>query len=129
VTRAATTIYEVTVRRDGRFWYLDIPATGGATQARTLTEVDLMARDYIAGMLEIEPDTVELRVRIELPAAVNDHLQAARAARDAEAAARARAVAESRAAARALQDAGLTEREIGRALGVSHQRAHQLVRA
>lgn len=40
-----TTRYDVTVRRDGRVWWVEIPALDGATQARTLGEVDVMARD------------------------------------------------------------------------------------
>jgi hypothetical protein len=125
----ATTTYQVTVTRDGHFWYIDIPATGGVIQARTLTEVDRMARDYIAGMLEVNQATIDLAVRINLPGEVTEHLEATGAAREAEAVAREQAAAESRAVARALQHADLTEREIGRVFGTCHQRAHQLVTA
>jgi hypothetical protein len=37
------------------------------------------------------------------------------------------AAAESRAAARVLREAGLSVRDVGTVLGVSHQRAHQLL--
>lgn len=128
VTRSAER-YEVTVRRDGRFWYIEIPALDGATQARNLGEVDEMARDYISSVTEIPEERIEVAVTIELPADVQAHLAAASALREEEAHARARAAEESRAAARALKSQGLTVREVGAALGVSHQRAQQLISA
>lgn len=121
--------YEVTVRRDGRFWYIEIPAVDGATQARNLGEVDEMARDYISSLTDIPQERIEVAVTIELPADVQAHLAAASALREEEAHARARAAEESRAAARALKAQGLTVREVGAALGVSHQRAQQLISA
>lgn len=117
------------MRRDGRFWYIDIPALDGATQARTLTEVDEMAKDYIALATGTPADRIEVAVTIELSADVRAHLAAASALREEEAHARSRAAEESRAAARALKSQGLTVREVGAALGISHQRAQQLVSA
>jgi hypothetical protein len=121
--------YAVTVRRDGRLWYVEIPALDGATQARTLTEVTEMATDYITEVTGVPADRVELDVAIELPADVREHLAAASALREEELHARSRAAEESRAAARALRSQGLTIREVGAALGISHQRAQQLVSA
>ena len=121
--------YDVTVRRDGRFWYIEIPALDGATQVRNLSEVDEMAKDYIAEVTGTPASRIELGVTIELSAEVQAHLAAASALRDEEAHARTRAAEESRAAARALKSQGLTVREVGAALGVSHQRAQQLISA
>jgi hypothetical protein len=121
--------YAVTVRRDGRFWYVQIPALDGATQARTLTEVAEVAKDYIAGVTGVPANRIELDVAIELPADVREHLAAASALREQELLARSRAAEESRAAARALRSQGLTIREVGAALGISHQRAQQLISA
>jgi hypothetical protein len=121
--------YDVTVRRDGRFWYVDIRGLDGATQARNLSEIDEMAKDYIAEVTGARADQLEIVVTIELPADVQAHLAAASALRDEEAHARSRAAEESRAAARALKSQGLTVREVGAALGISHQRAQQLVSA
>jgi hypothetical protein len=121
--------YEVSVRRDGRFWYIEIPALDGATQARNLAEVEEMAKDYISSVTEAPVSGIDVAVTIELPADVQAHLAAATALREEEAHARSRAAEESRAAARALQARGLTVREIGTALGISHQRAQQLASA
>ncbi len=123
--------YDVTVRRAGRFWYIEIPALDGATQARNLREVHETARDYIWSAADT-PDheiEIEIAVTIELPADVQAHLAAASALREEEAQARSRAAEESRAAAQALRSRGLTVREVGAALGVSHQRAQQLISA
>ena len=59
---------------------------------------------------------------------VREHLAAAERLRDDAAEATRRAAEESRAAARELAASGLSLRDVGEALGVSHQRAHQLVR-
>lgn len=125
----STERYEVTVRRDGRFWYVEIPALDGATQARNLGEVAGMAKDYISLATEVPVSRIELAVSIELSADVQAHLAAASALREEEAHARSRAAEESRAAARSLKSQGLTVREVGAALGVSHQRAQQLISA
>lgn len=119
--------YDVTVRRDGRFWFVEIPSIDGATQARSLGEVEEMAREYITLSQDVPADSIELQVRIELPSEVRQHLAAVGAARQAESDARTQAAAEWAAAARALKDAGLTVRDIGAALKISHQRASQLV--
>ena len=121
------TTYEVIVRRDGRFWYLEIPALDGATQARNLGEVEEMARDYIATVLDVPESTVAVEVAIALPDDVQAHLRHAEDLREQEARARAEAAKEVRVAARQLKDAGYTVRDIGAALKVSHQRAQQLV--
>jgi hypothetical protein len=119
--------WEATVSRDGRFWLIRVDGLDGATQARNLNEVDVMAADYVAIMTEQDPDDVHVTWRIELPEEVRRHLAAAEASRRAEAEARQRAASESRQAARALRSLGLSVREVGAALGMSHQRAQQLL--
>ncbi|MCR6711951.1 MAG: hypothetical protein NVV57_04300 [Demequina sp.] len=119
--------FEVRVRRDGRFWYVAVPAVDGATQARSLTEVEPMARDLIAEITGRTPSTISVDIDVELPSVVEAHLEAAIRLREEEATARARAAEESRAAARELRDSGLTVRELGIALGISYQRAQQLL--
>jgi hypothetical protein len=119
--------WEATVSRDGRFWLIRVDGLDGATQARNLNEVDVMAADYVAIMTEQDPEDVHVTWRIELPEEVRRHLAAAEASRRAEAEARQRAASESRQAARALRSLGLSVREVGAALGMSHQRAQQLL--
>jgi hypothetical protein len=119
--------YDISVRRDGRLWFIGIPEINGATRARSLGEVEPMARDYIAAVRGIPESSFTLVTTIHLPDEVTAHLTAAEQARAQETQARSTAAFEWAAAAKALRDAGLTVREIGATLKISHQRAAQLV--
>lgn len=119
--------WEATVTRDGRFWLIEVDGLDGATQARNLREVDVMATEFVSIMTEQELDDVVVKWRVELPKDVRKHLEAVEASRRVEAEARQMAASESRQAARALRALGLSVREVGAALGMSHQRAQQLV--
>lgn len=120
------TSYAVTARLDGRFWYIEIPALDGATQARNVGEIETMARDYIASVTDTPESSVTVDISLVLPAPVREHLETASRLRAEEAAARTGAAEASRAAARELKQAGLTMRDVGAVLGISHQRAQQL---
>ena len=124
-----TVSYDVRVERGERFWIVHVPEVQRSTQARTLREVESMARDLIAIMTATAADSFDVAMHIVLPDEVEQHLQRARALRREAADAQSAAAVESRAAARALAAFGLPLRDIGLALGVSYQRAHQLVSA
>ena len=64
---------------------------------------------------------------IRLPDAVAEHLRRFEELRATSAEAQAAAAAEIRSAARQLHEQGVALRDVGKVLGVSHQRAHQLV--
>ena len=119
-------VYTALVSRDGRFWHVEVPEIDRVTQARNLNEVESMARDLVAIMTGIEPDSFELDVRVQLPDSVRAHLSEVERARHAEAEARSHAATELRAAAAELKNAGLSVRELGSVLGISYQRASQL---
>ncbi|HKE73255.1 MAG TPA: hypothetical protein VKB57_06550 [Acidimicrobiales bacterium] len=114
------------MERDGRFWLVRVDGVG-ATHARHLRELDAMAGDLIAVMTGDEPDSIDIEYDIVLPTSVQAHLVRAAELRDQSARANSAAAAEVRAAARELSDSGLPLRDIGRLLGVSHQRAQQLL--
>ena len=120
--------YTAKVSRDGRFWLIHVPEVDRYTQARNVGEIETMARDLVAVMLDIEPDSFDLKIRIELPSTVQAHLKEVEQARAVAAEARTRAAAELRAAAVELKESGLSVRELGSVLGVSYQRASQLTR-
>lgn len=121
--------YEVRVSHGEKYWLVHAPAVDRWTQARTLREVDVMARDLISIMTGEAPESIELAVRLDLPESVQAHLQRAAQLRDDAAAAQSQAAGEQRAAAKELAGSGMPLRDVGQALGVSHQRAHQLVSA
>jgi hypothetical protein len=119
--------YHAHVERGDRYWLIHVREVDRWTQARHVREVEEMARDLVAVMLEIDPDSFELEVAYQLPASVERHLaEAARLRRESDAAKSAAAV-ESRAAARELIESGMPLRDAAQLLGVSYQRVHQLV--
>ncbi|OZG68332.1 hypothetical protein [Bifidobacterium eulemuris] len=124
--------YQVTVRPGEKYWILEIPGVG-VTQARTSREIETMARDLIAVMTDATDTSaatdVELEFTMRLPQSVRHHLDEAQRLREREAEARAAAARETRAAVQELHGLGLALQQIGDILGVSRQRAHQLVNA
>lgn len=116
---------------EGKWWMVEIPEVNGLTQAKKLTEVTLMAREFIAVTLDIPMDSFEIEMTVER---VHDLDIAQRVAKiQSEKALAAeyerQATEESQILARDLAKQKLTVREIGVILGVSHQRAHQLLSA
>jgi hypothetical protein len=121
--------YTVTARRIGSWWALDVEGLPGVhTQVRRIDQADEMTRDAIAGVLDISPDSFEIIVAPEVPATVRTMVDEATKARSQAAQAQDAAAQLTRDAARRLVDEGLTVRDAGVLLGVSHQRIAQLVR-
>jgi len=118
--------YEATARRDGRWWLVEVPELDTVGQARNTAEVEDVAREVIGLFLDVEPDTFDVNVSIEIP-------ENARAAweesKKREAAARTESEAAAALARRAiatLREDGLTFRDAGAVLGLSPQRVQQL---
>ena len=124
--------YTAIAERDGKYWFIRIPELGKnpaglPTQARHLSEVQAMARDLIAVYLDVPEDSFDIDVQIELPEAVRKHLDTAHRLADEAADALTNSARARRQAAMELKALGMTVRDIGAALGVSHQRAQQLL--
>lgn len=108
-----TTGYEARLHRIGRWWAVDIPRVAVHTQCRTLDEAEDMARDAIAEGLGVRPDTITVQLVVPEFAPLLRGVREARTHRAAEALAD---------AARTLvEDLGVSERDTGRLLGLSHQ--------
>ncbi|MBI2755447.1 MAG: type II toxin-antitoxin system HicB family antitoxin, partial [Chloroflexi bacterium] len=101
---------------------------GVHTQVRRIDQADEMVRDAIVGVLDIGEDSFEIVVAPEVPAALRTMVDQATKARSQAAEAQDAAAQLTRDAARRLVDEGLTVRDAGVLLGVSHQRIAQLVR-
>ena len=118
--------YRATVTRDGRFWLVRVDGVG-STQTRHLRELDALAKDLIVVMTGDNEEEVVVDYDIRLPDDVAEHLRRSAELRAASAEAQAAAAAKIRSAARRLHEQGVALRDVGKVLGVSHQRAHQLV--
>ena len=119
--------YHAEVDRDGKVWRIRVPEVARTTQARTLREVEPMARDLIAIMDNIPADSFDLDVTLTLPADVRAELDRSAELREQSARSQAQAAQLVRHAARRLRDQGLPLQDVGKALGVSFQRAKQLI--
>ena len=53
--------YTARVERGEQFWLVTVPEIQRTTQARTLGEVEPMARDLIAVMEHVDPQSFELK--------------------------------------------------------------------
>jgi len=93
----------------------------------TVERVLNLTRDLIAVMKEIDPQSFALDVSVELPEEVTVHLKRSQALRQESDRTMHLAAQEVRVAAKELRERGLTVRDIGAALDVSYQRAHQLI--
>lgn len=124
----AMTTYTVTAERGRRWWLLQcVEHPGAISEVIRLDQAADAMREAIAFVAEVDPATVEVDLRPVVPTAVTEHVQAAAHYREQAHGANRSAAQESRAAARALRDSGLSVRDVGTVLGISHQRAHQLL--
>ncbi len=123
------TTYRVNVTREGKWWMVAIPELDELTQARRIGEAETMARDLISLRTSSAPDAfdVDVHIGIEDISDASDRADKIRAARSAAARLEAHALAESKALARELADRQVPVRDIGEILGVTFQRASQLV--
>ncbi len=58
-------VYTARVSPDGDALLIEVPEIDRVTQALHRGEVDVMARDLIAIMVEVEPDSFDLRIEWE----------------------------------------------------------------
>jgi hypothetical protein len=123
--------YDVTVTREAPYWVAVVGGVrGGATEARRLDRLETEVRDLLAGMLDVDEDSFELRWHYEpalgQAAKALHKLQKSRLQYETSRA----AYDESQAAAVAeLRAAGLSLRDAAHLLGISFQRVQQLTTA
>ena len=126
---AAAGSYRAVATRSGDWWAITIPQLPGAfSQCKRLDQVEAMAREVIALMLDCDPaDVGDVEVDVQLPDQLTDDLAALRRSERLADDARQAAAHAQRRAAEDLRAAGLSMRDIGRLLGVSHQRVSQIL--
>ncbi|MGN6760163.1 MAG: antitoxin HicB [Leifsonia sp.] len=119
--------FDAIASREGRWWLVRVPALDAVTQARSLAEIPVMARDLVAALLDVDIDELTVNVSFELPEDVATTWAEAEALRAQAAEAERRAAALRRSAVRALlRDAHMSQAEAGAVLGLSKQRVQQL---
>lgn len=120
--------YEVLYERDESGWWVaNVPAVRGChTQGRTIEEARRRVREAL-GLFVDGADEAELVDKVCLPANARRAVQRFQRQRDKLAKLQAEQKAAAVEAARVLaKEVGLSMRDVGRVLGVSFQRAHQL---
>jgi hypothetical protein len=122
--------YTATVSREGRWWMIRVDGIDGLTQARRLVEAELMAREFVAVALDLELSDVAVEVHLDTVGSVegvSDRVHRIAEERRQAAELEAEASREAAVLAKDLVAADVALRDVGTILGVSHQRAHQLV--
>ncbi len=121
--------YRAHAVRSGRWWAVDIREVPGAfTQARRLDQVETMARDMLALLLQSPPDSFDVAVDADVPEPLVTKVEELRSLRERAAAAEEEAARTATALVSAMLVEGFTVRDAGRILGISYQRASQLAR-
>jgi len=98
------------------------------THARRLDRVEYFVRDAIGLWLEQPIDSFDVQLRVDSPKGVQALVARARESRAAADAAHVDASIATRTAAERLAQEGLTVRDAGTLLGISHQRVQQLLK-
>lgn len=123
------TTYRVTAEHTPNGWWTLEAEVGAVSQVRSLDRAADEMREAIAFLTGATEGDVDIEVTPLIPDAVREALDSSAKLRaDAQRANHA-AAEESRRAARALAAEKYTMRDIGAVMGVSHQRAQQLVKS
>lgn len=125
--------YTAVARRSGGWWAIEIlggyeDGQGMWTQARTLDKVEYMARDALALIHEVPVDSFDVVVEPHIDEELQAEVTRARQLRGHAEVAQREAQEAMATAARDLATLKLPVRDIGLLLGVSFQRASQLIR-
>jgi len=123
--------YLVRAVRSGRWWAIDVPELRGVfSQARRLDQVEFMAREVIALMLNVSEDSFDITVEPDLDSlgGVREAIEAALRERERASAAQDAASSTMRHAVSEVRASGYTSRDAGLLLGVSNQRISQIER-
>lgn len=120
--------YKVQVTREGRWWMISVPEIDGLTQARRLAEVDQMAKELIAVTLDVRLSKVTVDVEFGAIDGVDvgPRLDTIKQQKETAAALEADVSAEVSALVKELVARNVPLRDIGKMLGVSFQRVHQI---
>lgn len=131
---ALTKTFEVDCIRSGDWWAIEVPEVPGVhSQAKRLDQVPAMAKDAIALMLDVPEDEIGVSIRSarltpQEDSLAEQELGALAQERQRFAELQSEFMAHTRSVALQLvRDQGLTVRDAGALMGLSHQRVAQLL--
>jgi predicted RNase H-like HicB family nuclease len=122
-------VYEYDIAQEEGLWVIHIPALGLITQAEHLRDTDRMAKSIISLHLSVNPEIVMVHRSniIGLPKGAAEAVNEAVEARGRWNAAQEVAAQVTLKAIHRLRDGGVSLRDVGYLLGLSHQRVAQLL--
>jgi predicted RNase H-like HicB family nuclease len=123
------TVFNYEIRQEDGLWVIHVPELGLVTQAEHLRDTDRMATSIISLHLNVRPENVVVKRSntIGLPKGVAEAVDAAVEARGRWNAAQNEAGVETLKAIHRLRENGVSLRDTGYLLGLSHQRVAQLL--
>jgi len=128
MTVTSRTRYKAQATREGQWWVISVPGVRGVhTQARRLGQIEETVREALALVLEVDPGSFDIDYDAVLPGPLAELTRHAAACRQEAEAAQAEASRVMIETAERLRDAGFSVRDVGALLGVSFQRAAQLL--
>ncbi|MDR0847693.1 MAG: hypothetical protein LBN10_01405 [Propionibacteriaceae bacterium] len=123
------TTLHVTATKNKRGWTLVGVEYGAVSEVARLDQAVDDMREPLAWLSGLAEDAFDIEVSPEIPQLFRVEQEKAEQLRAEAERAKSAAAEHARKAAHVLADAGLSMRDIGSVMGVSHQRAHQLVSA
>ncbi len=125
------TEYHAQVIRDDKWWLISVDGINGLSQARRLSEAEQNAKELISAATGQSLDEIDVAIEVERVGSVKVARRIAALTEKRAKAAELETAASNatRALAADLASAGVPLRDIGTLLGVSFQRAHQLINA
>ena len=122
-------IYDYSIAQEDGLWVIHIPDLGLVTQAEHLRDTDRMATSIISLHLNVAPDSIVVKRSniIGLPRGAAAAVSKAVEARGRWNLAQESATEETLKAVHRLRDCGVSLRDTGYLLGISHQRVAQLL--
>jgi predicted RNase H-like HicB family nuclease len=120
--------YTAEAERSGGWWSITVAELPGVfSQARRLDQVEYMAREAISLLLEVPSDSFDVDVVENLDPPTQEAMADIIAAREAVATLKRSTTTKTRDFVQSLHESGYPQRDIGRLMGISHQRVAQLL--
>lgn len=124
-----TRTFTIEATYDDGWWVLVCDDPGAVSQCRRLDQVEDEMREALAYLAKIPEDEVRMNVVPILPKEYMQEVNTIRATRQEEQLIHARSKEQTTRGVKHLAALGLRTRDIGSLLGITHQRASQLIHA